>query len=147
MSTTCAGESGESETQLAYPCPICLCNEDDTGSYGMCSACGQFFCGPCSAGGVANVGTCPTCPTCRAAPNVSDEEGFGRLQKLVHDRSEGRHTGGPLTHVAVATLAQTHVLCCARCGVLASTRFRHRPSLFHATPCGLFVCGMGLCLC
>ena len=77
-------------------CPICLDNEDDAymdgNRRGLCTACGQSYCGACNAGGLANKS--PNCPTCRAPLIVSDEENFKRLWKLVHDRSPGRHTPG-----------------------------------------------------
>eukprot|EP00729_Bicosta_minor_P022703 gene22703-biopygen29461 len=84
----------DEEDEIKNPCPICLENEDDAavnGSLlGMCSACGQCYCGACNAGGLAD--RSPNCPTCRAPINVSDEKSFTRCWKLVHDRSPGRHT-------------------------------------------------------
>eukprot|EP00729_Bicosta_minor_P001968 gene1968-biopygen6026 len=84
----------DEEDGIENPCPICLDNEDDAtvdGSLpGMCSACGQSYCGACNAGGFAH--RSPNCPTCRAPFIVSHEEEFKRLWKLVHDRSPGRHT-------------------------------------------------------
>eukprot|EP00729_Bicosta_minor_P013104 gene13104-biopygen14213 len=85
---------GVEEDEIENPCPICLDNEDDAdvdgNLFGMCTACGQSYCGACNAGGLAT--RSPNCPTCRAPFGVSDEERFKRLWKLVHDRSAGRHT-------------------------------------------------------
>eukprot|EP00729_Bicosta_minor_P032525 gene32525-biopygen24272 len=82
------------DDELENPCPICLDNEDDAtvdrNDAGMCTACGQSYCGACKAGGLAT--RSPNCPTCRAPLIVSDEEEFKRCWKLVHDRSPGRHT-------------------------------------------------------
>eukprot|EP00729_Bicosta_minor_P020177 gene20177-biopygen10446 len=84
----------DDDDEIENPCPICLDNEDDAAvegnNAGMCLACGQFYCGACKAGGLAD--RSPNCPTCRAPFSVSDEEKFKRLWKLVHDRSPGRHT-------------------------------------------------------
>eukprot|EP00729_Bicosta_minor_P032873 gene32873-biopygen29659 len=84
----------DEEDELDNPCPICLDNEDDAtvdGSLpGLCSACGQSYCGACNAGGLADKS--PNCPTCRAPFTVSEEEHFKRMWKLEHDRSPGRHT-------------------------------------------------------
>eukprot|EP00729_Bicosta_minor_P018148 gene18148-biopygen1520 len=84
----------DEEDEIENLCPICLDNEDDAivdgEYYGMCFACGQFYCGACKAGGLAD--RSPNCPTCRAPFTVSDEEDFKRCWKLVHDRSAGRHT-------------------------------------------------------
>eukprot|EP00729_Bicosta_minor_P032911 gene32911-biopygen29666 len=84
----------DEEDEIENPCPICLDNEDDAivdgAQYGMCLACGQSYCGACNAGGLAD--RSPNCPTCRAPFTVSDEEGFKRCWKLVHNRSPGRHT-------------------------------------------------------
>eukprot|EP00729_Bicosta_minor_P032467 gene32467-biopygen20869 len=86
----------DEEDELENPCPICLDNEDDAAVdgklSGMCTACGQSYCGACKAGGLAY--RSPNCPTCRAPINVSEEEHFTRCWKLVHDRSPGRHTPG-----------------------------------------------------
>ena len=71
------------------PCPLCLANEDNSGKYGSCHACGQMFCGDCDASAALVRGLCPTC---RAPFDVSDEEDFTRLWSLTHDRSPGRHT-------------------------------------------------------
>eukprot|EP00729_Bicosta_minor_P032518 gene32518-biopygen16266 len=80
--------------EIENPCPVCLDNEDDAtvvGDHaGMCTACGQSYCGACKAGGLAD--RSPNCPTCRAPFSVSDEENFERCWKLEHDRSPGRHT-------------------------------------------------------
>eukprot|EP00729_Bicosta_minor_P016506 gene16506-biopygen27205 len=84
----------DEEDGIENPCPICLDNEDDAtvdgNHFGMCSACGQSYCGACKAGGLA--ASSPNCPTCRAPLIVSDEEHFKRCWKLVHDRSPGSHT-------------------------------------------------------
>eukprot|EP00729_Bicosta_minor_P007502 gene7502-biopygen19925 len=84
----------EEEYEIENPCPICLDNEDDStvdgNDAGMCSACGQSYCGACKAGGLAD--RSPNCPTCRAPLIVSDEENYKRYWKLEHDRSPGRHT-------------------------------------------------------
>eukprot|EP00729_Bicosta_minor_P008025 gene8025-biopygen19938 len=84
----------DEENEIENPCPICLDNEDDAtvdgNDAGMCSACGQSYCGACNAGGLAD--RSPNCPTCRAPLIVSDEENYKRCWKLVHDRSPGRHT-------------------------------------------------------
>eukprot|EP00729_Bicosta_minor_P033110 gene33110-biopygen3951 len=82
------------DDEIENPCPICLDNEDDVtvdgNNAGMCTACGQVYCGACNAGWLAD--RSPNCPTCRAPFSVSDGEEFKRLWKLVHDRSAGRHT-------------------------------------------------------
>ena len=85
------GDDGEDDNL----CPICLDNKDDAWADGasplcMCNACGQLYCGACSADGLFSKS--PNCPTCRAPFGVSDEENFKRCWKLVHDRSPGRHT-------------------------------------------------------
>eukprot|EP00729_Bicosta_minor_P010055 gene10055-biopygen17001 len=84
----------DDEDGIENPCPVCLDNEDDAAENGslagMCTACGQWYCGACKAGGL--VARSPNCPTCRAPIMVSDEDGFKRLWKLEHDRSPGRHT-------------------------------------------------------
>ena len=85
----------DDEGGIENPCPICLDNEDDATvdgkRPGMCSACGQSYCGACC--NTADLGArSPNCPTCRAPFNVSGEENFTRRWKLVHDRSPGRHT-------------------------------------------------------
>eukprot|EP00729_Bicosta_minor_P032555 gene32555-biopygen9518 len=84
----------DEEDEIENPCPVCLDTEDDAAvdgrSAGMCSACGQSYCGVCNMGGLAN--RSPNCPTCRAPLIVSDEKNFTRGWKLVHDRSPGRHT-------------------------------------------------------
>eukprot|EP00729_Bicosta_minor_P016962 gene16962-biopygen541 len=86
----------DEEDEIVNPCPICLDNEDDAtvdGSLpGMCSACGQSYCGACNAGGLAD--RSPNCPTCRAPISVSEEKEFKQWWKLEHDRSPGRHTPG-----------------------------------------------------
>eukprot|EP00729_Bicosta_minor_P032586 gene32586-biopygen10500 len=91
-----AAVDDEDEDGIENPCPICLDNEDDAtvdGSiFGMCSACGQFYCGACNEGEERLAGRSPNCPTCRAPFRVSDDENFKRLWKVVHDRSPGRHT-------------------------------------------------------
>eukprot|EP00729_Bicosta_minor_P032519 gene32519-biopygen16267 len=84
----------DEEDEIENPCPVCLDNEDDAtvvGDHaGMCGACGQWYCGACKAGGLAD--RSPNCPTCRAPLVVSAEENFERFWKLEHDRSPGRHT-------------------------------------------------------
>ena len=72
------------------PCPVCLCNEDDAGEYGMCCVCGQLYCGECNV--LGKMGRVDLCPTCRAPFRASDAEEFRRSWSLVHDRSPGRHT-------------------------------------------------------
>lgn len=81
------------------PCPICLDNEDyavhnGTHSSGMCTACGQMYCGACNLN--ADKGMlaerCKNCPMCRSPLLVSPTKNFKRLLKLLHDRSPGRHT-------------------------------------------------------
>ena len=57
---------------------------------GMCTACGQLFCGECKYGGLPFHS--PNCPTCHAPFDVSDAEKLKRTWRLVHDRSPGRHT-------------------------------------------------------
>ena len=89
------------DDEIENPCPICLDNEGDATvdgeSAGMCSACGQSYCGACKAGGLAD--RSPNCPTCRAPLIVSDEKEFTRWWKLVHDRSAGRHTPAAQYHL------------------------------------------------
>eukprot|EP00729_Bicosta_minor_P017680 gene17680-biopygen17232 len=84
----------DEEDEIENPCPVCLDNEDDAtvdgDMAGMCSACGQSYCGACNAGGLAV--RSPNCPTCRAPLIVSAEEDFKRMWKLEHDRSPGQHT-------------------------------------------------------
>eukprot|EP00729_Bicosta_minor_P021238 gene21238-biopygen4619 len=84
----------DEEDEFENPCPICLDNEDDAavnGSLpGMCSACGQWYCGACNTADL--VTRSPNCPTCRAPFSVAREVNFKRWWKLVHDRSAGRHT-------------------------------------------------------
>eukprot|EP00729_Bicosta_minor_P032465 gene32465-biopygen20867 len=84
----------DDDDEIENPCPICLDNEDDAAvdgnRAGICSACGQSYCGACRAGGLAD--RSPHCPTCRAPLIVSDEKDFKQCWKLVHDRSPGRHT-------------------------------------------------------
>lgn len=75
-------------------CPVCLVNDDDDGQSGglrtgMCTICGQMYCGSCTK---LMAGTVTCCPTCRSPPSSSDEERVERLMKLVYDRSPGRHT-------------------------------------------------------
>ena len=90
--------------EIENPCPICLDNEDaaivDGQFPGMCSACGQSYCGACKAGGLADRSS--NCPTCRAPLMVSDEEKFERCWKLEHDRSPGRHT--PIAQCALGNM-------------------------------------------
>eukprot|EP00729_Bicosta_minor_P032625 gene32625-biopygen27452 len=82
------------DDELENPCPICLDNEDDAAVdgklAGMCTACGQSYCGACNTADLAD--RSPNCPTCRAPFTVSEEEHFTRYWKLIHDRSPGRHT-------------------------------------------------------
>eukprot|EP00729_Bicosta_minor_P032534 gene32534-biopygen631 len=84
----------DEEDEIKNPCPICLDNEDSAtvdGEFaGMCSTCGQSYCGACNTADLAD--RSPNCPTCRALFTVSEEEHFTRYWKLVHDRSAGRHT-------------------------------------------------------
>eukprot|EP00729_Bicosta_minor_P016507 gene16507-biopygen27206 len=86
----------DEDDEIENPCPICLDNEDDAtvdgNDAGMCSACGQSYCGACNEGEGRLAGRSPNCPTCRAPFRVTDEEEFKRLWKLEHDRSPGRHT-------------------------------------------------------
>ena len=86
----------DEEDEIENPCPICLDNEDDAtvdgNRAGICSACGQSYCGACKTADL--VTRSPNCPTCRAPISVSEEEHFKRFLKLVHDRSPGRHTPG-----------------------------------------------------
>ena len=70
------------------PCPICLDNEDDHGKCGMCYQCGQLLCGDCN----SNVARTRECPTCRAPFIVPAQVDFRRLQKMLKERSPGRHT-------------------------------------------------------
>ena len=81
------GGAAADDDEFAHPCPVCLDNEDDADvdghEYGVCSACGQMYCGACTAGGLAD--RSPNCPTCRAPLIVSDEQHFKRFWKLVHD--------------------------------------------------------------
>lgn len=82
------------EDEIENPCPICLDNEDDATvdgtTFGMCSACGQMYCGACNESGLAY--RSPNCPTCRAPLIVSVKENSKRYWKLVHGRSPGRYT-------------------------------------------------------
>eukprot|EP00729_Bicosta_minor_P013105 gene13105-biopygen14214 len=84
------------DDEIENPCPICLVNEDDSNvdgvHFGMCTACGQFYCGACNEGEERLAGRSPNCPTCRAPFRVSDGEEFKRFWQLVHDRSPGRYT-------------------------------------------------------
>ena len=88
------GGAAADDDEFAHPCPICLDNEDDADMIGsrcgMCSACGQMYCGACKAD--ALVDRSPNCPTCRAPFRISGAEVFKQMWKLVHDRSSGRHT-------------------------------------------------------
>ena len=91
-----AGGSIASADEIENPCPVCLDNEDDAvvdgGKPGMCSACGQLYCGACATFEGMGQMQSLNCPTCRAPLVVSYEEDFKRTWKLVHDRSPGRHT-------------------------------------------------------
>jgi len=78
------------EEGLINECPICLVNEDDYGKFGMCCQCGQLYCGDCN--GPEGIGRLSKCPTCRSAIVVSDKANFKRLQKMLQERSPGRHT-------------------------------------------------------
>eukprot|EP00729_Bicosta_minor_P022564 gene22564-biopygen27388 len=81
-------------TEPENPCPICLDNDDgatvDGNQPGMCTACGQSFCGACNS--VSLVGSLLSCPCCRASFHPPRAEAFRQCWKLVHDRSPGRHT-------------------------------------------------------
>ena len=89
-----AGAAADDDAEFGHPCPICLDNEDDATvdgeMCGMCTACGQMYCGACNK--ACRIGRIDNCPTCRAPGSVSDKEHFRRLWKLIHDRSPGRHT-------------------------------------------------------
>eukprot|EP00729_Bicosta_minor_P004381 gene4381-biopygen16816 len=91
----------DEEDEIENPCPICLDNEDnatvDGNRAGMCSACGQLYCGVCST--ADHVGRLLNCPTCRAPITVSNEEDFKRCWKLQHDRSPGRYTPVAQNHL------------------------------------------------
>eukprot|EP00729_Bicosta_minor_P004979 gene4979-biopygen2133 len=94
----------DDEDEIENPCPICLDNEEDAAMdgnlrAGMCSACGQWYCGACNRADL--VTRLPNCPTCRAPIRVSDEENFKRWWKLVHDRSPGRHTPAAQNYLGV----------------------------------------------
>eukprot|EP00729_Bicosta_minor_P017663 gene17663-biopygen9418 len=86
--------TADEEDEIENPCPICLDNEDDAAvdgvHRGMCTECGQSYCGACNTADLAV--RSPNCPTCRAPFNISEEEHFTRWWKLEHDRSPGRHT-------------------------------------------------------
>lgn len=81
-------------TEPENPCPICLDNDDgatvDGNQPGMCTACGQSFCGACNK--VSLVGSLLSCPCCRASFHPPKTQAFRQCWKLVHDRSPGRHT-------------------------------------------------------
>lgn len=81
-------------TEPENPCPICLDNDDgatvDGNQPGMCTACGQSFCGACNS--VSLLGSLLSCPCCRASFHPPRTEAFRQCWKLVHDRSPGRHT-------------------------------------------------------
>ena len=86
-----AGHGDPTSPQPAYddpdhPCPICLDNEDDFGLHAMCFECGQMYCGECNTKKIHN------CPSCRAAFYVTGKADFQRLQKMLKERSPGRHT-------------------------------------------------------
>lgn len=113
-----AGGGAADVDELENPCPICLDNEDDAdvdaNKAGMCSACGQSYCGACNVpeklGRITNIictkcreeckgnvtgnhcGKPHPCPTCRAPLFVPDKEDVNRLQKLLRVRSPRRHT-------------------------------------------------------
>eukprot|EP00035_Acanthoeca_spectabilis_P019135 m.415201 g.415201 ORF g.415201 m.415201 type:complete len:1655 (+) comp16823_c0_seq80:4298-9262(+) len=90
-----AAEAAAEEGDPVHPCPICLTNEDDSGSAGMCYACGSLFCGECNQPN--KIGSLP-CPTCRyPLPTVSDHGRVELLHKLLK-RSPGRHTA-PALHL------------------------------------------------
>lgn len=85
------GGGSNSEKEPINPCPICLCNEDDSGECGMCGECGQLICGECT--GTIGIGTAvDNCPICRSPYAVSDETCFKLTWNMVHDRTPGRHT-------------------------------------------------------
>lgn len=90
-------DDGDAFENLCY---ICLDNEDDATvdgqMCGLCFACGHMNCGACEMDVIAT----RTCPFCRAPFNVSHEERFTRLWKLIHDRSPGRHTAGAQFNLA-----------------------------------------------
>ena len=90
------GGVANGDDEFENPCPFCLDNEDDAyvdgNQNGMCSACGQFYCGACSTLEGMGQMQSPNCPTCRAPMHVSEKEQFKRLLKLVYDKSSGRHT-------------------------------------------------------
>ena len=82
-------QEGADDIGPAYPCPICLVNEDDHGKRALCYACGQLYCGDCNV--AERMGRVENCPTCRAPFAVSAEVRVERLLGLVA-RSPGRHT-------------------------------------------------------
>jgi hypothetical protein len=85
-----AGASGGGGAALKHPCPICLDNEDDCGREGgMCTSCGQTFCGSCKKSLFQRDVT--SCPTCRAPLDISAKEDVRRLRQLLA-RPTGRHT-------------------------------------------------------
>eukprot|EP00729_Bicosta_minor_P018105 gene18105-biopygen21239 len=102
-----SSHTADEEDEIENPCPICLDNEDDAtvdgNDAGICTACGQSYCGACTAGGLAD--RSPNCPTCRAPFTVSDESNFKRCWKLEHDRSPGRHT--PVTQSSLGYMYYT----------------------------------------
>ena len=93
-----AGGGGEDaaagDEEFAHRCPICWDNEDnayvDGQVFAQCFACGQMYCGGCNT--TDGIGRVRNCPYCRAPFDVSGEDQFKRLWKLVQDRSPGRHT-------------------------------------------------------
>jgi len=89
-----AAAASDDDDEVENPCPICLDNKDDAyvdgKGGGMCTACGQSYCGSCNT--TEKIGQVTACPTCRAPLRPSREEDFKRCWKLVHDRSPGRHT-------------------------------------------------------
>jgi hypothetical protein len=76
-------------------CMICYENNDDgivDGKiHGMCSHCGQRFCGICMLK-LKKSGNSGKCPKCQQSTNVSHKERVRLLQILIHDREPGKHT-------------------------------------------------------
>ena len=86
----CKSHEEECEVHL---CPVCLDNADDDTPEGlrtgMCTICGQMYCGTCTK---QMAGRVSCCPTCRSPPSRNDKERVARLKALVYDRTPGRHT-------------------------------------------------------
>ena len=74
-------------------CPVCLDNPDDFMPEGlrtgMCTICGQMYCGSCTQ---RMAGSVSCCPTCRSPPSRNDKERVARLNALIYERTPGRHT-------------------------------------------------------